>query len=58
MSDVCDDFHEQFEHWVIENWGQRAHPTEKYGDIGKFSEVIFIILSISNLWGDGPLQPK
>ena len=34
---------------ALEKWGQMAHSTEKYGDIGNYSGVIFAILPFMNL---------
>ena len=38
--------------------GQMTHTIEKYGDIGNFSGVTYVILPFMNLWGHWPLQPK
>ena len=33
---------------ALEEWGQMTHNTEKYGDIGNFSGVIYVILPFVN----------
>ena len=42
---------------ALEKWGQMAHSTEIYGDIGHFSGVIFVILPFMNLKFVGTWAP-
>ena len=42
---------------ALEKWGQMAHTIEKYGDIGNFSVVIYVILPFVNLKFVGTCAP-
>ena len=42
---------------ALETWGQMTHTFEKYGDIGNFSGVTFVILPFVNLKFVGTLAP-
>ena len=45
---------------ALEKWGPMTHTIEKYGDIGNFSGVTFVMLPFMNLKlvGTWPIQPK